>query len=110
MQEDDVDRRQAEARAALLELPGEEARVQTMPTGRLVLDDLRRTRSPTAEHRIERGPLQVARLGDDDDLVALDHLLRDEGRQHLADQPLTAALGVVGAGVDQVDPGPDRLL
>ena len=48
-------------------------------------------------------PLHVAGLGHDHDLAARQLALVDQARYHLAHQPLTATVCIVGRGIDQVD-------
>ena len=54
-------------------------------------------------------PLDVAGLGHHDDLVAAQRPALREVGEHGADQPLAAAVGVVGGGVDQVAARPQRV-
>jgi hypothetical protein len=82
------------------ELVGEKLWMDAVPAPLGVLHHLREGRAALLarpRHR-KRLPLHVADLGDDDELLAL------LACEYVSDAALTRAVGIVGGGVDEIDP------
>src|SRR5439155_11864608 len=107
VQEAGVERLELKAGQGARELVGQELRVHAVPHALAVLHHLRERAALRFARagQLEVGALHVADLADDDDLLTPQPSLADEVGHHLAHQPLAAAVGVVGGGIDEVAAG-----
>ena len=111
VEEEDVDARQGQPGERRRELVREEVGGDRVPEVRPVFDDLGpgppRPRAPP--RLVEVAALQVARLRDDDDVLAREASVGDRRGEDLPDERLAVAVGVVRRRVDQVDAQVERV-